>query len=128
MKYLLDTHVFLWAIAGDRRISEKAHEVLFQKSHDFFLSAGSVWEIVMKVQVGKLPLPARLAPYLKRQMAANRVQVLPISFAHVVRIEQLPLHHRDPFDRILVAQSIEEEMLLVSADPEFRRYPVKVVW
>jgi len=126
--YLLDTHTFLWAIAGDRRLSATANEILFQPSNEFFLSAGSVWEIVIKSQIGKLPLPSPVAGYIKRHLALNRARVLPISFEHVLRIEQLPLRHSDPFDRILAAQSIEERVPIVSGDPIFKKYPVKLIW
>ena len=128
MKYLLDAHTFLWATSDDRRLSGTASEIFTNRSNELFLSAAGVWEVMIKAQIGKLPLPLPVASYLKRQLALNRIQVLPIGFEHIVRIEQLPLHHRDPFDRILVAQSIEEKMPIVSADPVLRRYPVKVVW
>ena len=128
MKYLLDTHTFLWAIAEDRRLSTTANEILFAPTSEFFLSAGSIWEIVIKTQIGKLSLPSPVAGYIKRHLALNRAQVLPISFEHVLRVEQLPLHHRDPFDRILAAQSIEEKMPILSGDPVFRKYPVKLMW
>ena len=128
MRYLLDTHVFLWAIASDRRLTKTANEILFQRGNEFFLSAGSVWEIVTKSQTGKLSLPTPVAGYISRHMVINRVQSLTISFEHAARIEQLPRHHRDPFDRILAAQSIEERMPLISGDPVFSKYQVDVVW
>ena len=128
MNYILDTHTFLWATTDDRRLSGIATEVFTNQHSNLFLSAASVWEIVIKTQVGKLSLPTPVAGYIKRQIVINRAQVLPISFEHVLRIEQLPLHHSDPFDRILAAQSIEEKMPIVSGDPLFKKYPVKLIW
>ena len=128
MKYLLDTHTFLWAIASDPRQSDGAKKILSEANHEFFLSVASVWEIVIKSQVGKLPLPAPVADYVKRHLELNRTQVLPISFQHVLRVEQFPLHHHDPFDRLLAAQSMEEKMPILSSDALLRKYPVTVVW
>ena len=91
-------------------------------------SAASVWEILIKVQIGKLQLPLPAGAYLRRQLTATDVAVLPIRFEHALRLEQLPLHHRDPFDRMLVAQAMEEKIPIVSCNPLFGKYPVKVIW
>jgi PIN domain nuclease of toxin-antitoxin system len=128
MRCLLDTHTFLWATADDGRLSRAAAEIFTNGNNELFLSVASVWEIVIKVQIGKLPLPSPVAGYVKRQLAVNRVQTLPVSFEHVLRVEQLPLHHGDPFDRILVAQSMEEKMPIISGDPIFKKYPAKLMW
>jgi PIN domain nuclease of toxin-antitoxin system len=127
MRALLDTHAFLWAIADDKRLSRRAQKI-FIGPNDLWLSAASVWEILIKVQAGKLPLPQPAGPYLVKQAAENRIEVLPITLDHILRIESLAPHHRDPFDRILIAQSIEEKLPLVTADPHFARYPVEVIW
>lgn len=127
MRALLDTHAFLWAIAGDQRLSPRAQRI-FTGPNDLWLSAASVWEILIKVQIGKLPLPQPSGPYLVKQAAENRIEVLQINLDHIVRIESLAVHHRDPFDRVLIAQSIEEKLPLVTADPQFERYPVEVIW
>ena len=128
MKYLLDTHTFLWAIEDDPRLSAAAAEMFMNRQNELFLSAASVWEIVIKTQVGKLRLPSPVAGFLKQHLELNRVRVLPITFPHVLRVEQFPLHHHDPFDRLLAAQSIEEKMPILSADALLRKYPVTVVW
>jgi PIN domain nuclease of toxin-antitoxin system len=127
MRALLDTHTFLWAIADDQRLSRRAQKI-FTGPNDLWLSAASVWEILIKVQTGKLPLPKPAGPYLVKQAAGNRIEVLPITLDHVLRIESLTMHHRDPFDRVLIAQSIEEKLPLVTADPHFARYPIEVIW
>jgi PIN domain nuclease of toxin-antitoxin system len=87
-----------------------------------------VWEILTKVQIGKLSLPRPTGPFVTSRLAANGVQILPVTLEHVLRIESLELYHRDPFDRVLIAQSIEEKLPLVTADPHFARYPVEVIW
>jgi PIN domain nuclease of toxin-antitoxin system len=127
MKALLDTHTFLWAIAGDRRLSPKAQQ-LFIGPSDLWLSVASVWEVLIKVKTGKLPLPEPTGPYLVKKLSENRIEVLSINVHHVQRIEDLAVHHRDPFDRIIISQSLEEKLPLITADPIFRRYPVEVIW
>ncbi len=127
MKALLDTHTFLWAIADERRLSRRAQQV-YTGPHDLWLSVASVWEILIKMQAGRLPLPSPSGPYLVKELAKNRIEVLPIALDHVLRVESLPPHHRDPFDRLLIAQSIEEGWPIITADPLFDRYPVEVIW
>jgi PIN domain nuclease of toxin-antitoxin system len=127
MRALLDTHAFLWAIADDKRLSRRAQKI-FTGPNDLWLSVASFWEILIKVRTGKLPLPEPSGQYLVRKAAENRIEVLPIKLDHVLRIESLEEHHRDPFDRILIAQSIEEKLPLVTSDPHFERYPIEVIW
>jgi PIN domain nuclease of toxin-antitoxin system len=127
MKALLDTHAFLWALAGDARMSRHARDV-FAGSADLFLSIASIWEIVIKVQSGKLNLPRPAGPYVLRKLAENRISSLPISLDHLLALERLPMHHRDPFDRMLIAQSIEEDWPIITADPKFKQYPVQIIW
>jgi PIN domain nuclease of toxin-antitoxin system len=127
MKALLDTHTFLWAISDDPRLSRRAQQVFTGANH-LWLSVASIWEILIKTGAGKLPLPLPAAPYLIRELRKNRIEVLPIALDHILRIEKLAIHHRDPFDRLLIAQSIEEKLPLMSADPIFQRYPVDIIW
>jgi len=127
MKALLDTHTFLWAITEDPRLSRRARQ-MYTSSNDLWLSVASVWEILIKARVGKLPLPDPVGPYLTKELAKNRIEVLPITLDHVLKTEALPLHHRDPFDRLLIAQGIEEGWPILTADPWFARYPVQVIW
>lgn len=93
-----------------------------------WLSVASMWEMVTKVQIGKLSLPAPVRKYVPRQLELNNVGVLSIQAQHVLRLESLPLHHRDPFDRILIAQSVEEGLPVMTADPLLRRYGIRVIW
>ena len=127
MKALLDTHTFLWAISDDERLSRRAQKT-FTGPNELWLSVASLWEILIKVKTGKLPLPEPSGSYLVKKLSENRIDVLPIKLDHVLRIETLPVHHRDPFDRILVAQSMVEKLPLITSDPIFEHYPVELIW
>jgi PIN domain nuclease of toxin-antitoxin system len=116
----------LWAITDDRRLTQQARKML--RTANLFLSVASLWEIITKVQIGKLPLPEPPSRYLPRHIAALGAQLLAIEAAHVLRLESLPLHHRDPFDRLLVAQSLEEKMPLLSCDPLLEPYGADIRW
>ena len=126
MKVLIDTHVLLWGLQDEAKLSERVRSLL--PVADVWISVASLWEILAKVQVGRLVLPAPVGDYLAAKLTANGVSVLPLTFDHVRRLEELPLHHRDPFDRILIAQSLNESMPLVSADQQFKRYEVELIW
>lgn len=126
MKVLIDTHVLLWGLGNDAKLSRQVRALL--PVADVWISVASLWEIIAKVQVGKLALPSPVGDYLAAKLTANGVCVLPLTFEHVRRLEELPLHHRDPFDRILIAQSLSESLPIVSADPQFEKYSVEVIW
>src|SRR3982751_6460070 len=125
MKVLLDTHTFLWAIHDASKLSSAAHRAI--ASSDRLWSVASIWEAVIKVQLGKLPLPLPAGEYLVERLTANGVTVLPIKLEHVLRVEKLDSRHRDPFDRMLIAQALEEGLPIVTSDPHFSRYPVEVI-
>jgi len=127
MKAILDTHAFLWALAGDARMSRLARDT-FAGPTDLSLSIASVWEILIKVQAGKLNLPRPAGPYVLRKLAENRIETLSVSIDHLLALEHLPMHHRDPFDRMLIAQSMEEGWPIITADPEFQHYPIQLIW
>jgi len=126
MTILLDTHVFIWALMDEARLSPTARNVI--SSSQLWWSVVSLWEAIQKAQLGKLSVPLPAGSFLTGELNAQHVQVLPGSLGHVLRVESLPLHHRDPFDRLLIAQSIEEGWPIVTADPWFARYPVEVIW
>lgn len=126
MKAILDTHTFLWGLSNPQRLSNRAREAI--ASSERFWSAASIWESLIKVQSGKLPMPLPASDYLMSRMSANGVSLLPIRLEHVLRVEELPLHHRDPFDRLLIAQSLEEDWPIITSDPEFKKYPIRVIW
>jgi PIN domain nuclease of toxin-antitoxin system len=126
MKVLIDTHVFLWGIQGAGKVSGRVRTLL--PAAEVWISVASLWEIITKVQIGKLVLPTPVGDYLAAKLKMNGVSVLPLTFDHVRRLEEIPLHHRDPFDRILISQSLEEKLPLVSSDPHFEKYPIQLIW
>ena len=128
MKGLLDTHAFLWWITDDSRLSEKAREFISDGENELFFSAASGWEISIKAHLGKIELPEHPERFLTEQLHQNAVGVLPVNMSHALGVYGLPDHHRDPFDRLLVAQCAAEELPLISADRAFERYPVEVIW
>jgi PIN domain nuclease of toxin-antitoxin system len=126
MKVLIDTHIFLWGLQHEEKLSRRVQTLL--PAAEVWISVASLWEVITKVQIGKLTLPAPVGDYLAAKLKANGVLVLQITFDHVRRLESLALHHRDPFDRMLIAQSLEEKIPLVTSDPLFALYPVEVLW
>ncbi len=128
MRVLLDTHAFLWWISESSKLSETAREVITDERNEVFFSVVSGWEIVIKAGMRKLELPDEPDKFVTEQLSRNDVEVLPIHLRHVFHVHALPDHHRDPFDRLLVAQANVEGLPLVSADPEISRYPVETVW
>ncbi|MCP9489264.1 MAG: type II toxin-antitoxin system VapC family toxin [Solirubrobacteraceae bacterium MAG38_C4-C5] len=127
MRLLLDTHVWLWARTEPQRLGEAARELLEDPDTDLYLSAASTWEIAIKYSLGKLPLPTPPAEYVPRRMQTSGVLPLAVEHAHAVHVATLPLHHRDPFDRLLIVQAQVERMRLLTADPAFEAYDVEVV-
>jgi PIN domain nuclease of toxin-antitoxin system len=127
MKAILDTHAFLWALSGDARMSRHARDI-FAGPDDLSLSMASFWEIIIKVQSRKLNFPRPVGPYVLSKLAENRIECLSVTIDHLLALEGLPMHHRDPFDRILIAQSLEENLPIVTSDPWFSQYPVEVIW
>jgi len=128
MNVLLDTHVFLWWIDDNPRLSSRACEIISNASNAIFLSAASGWEIAIKARLGKLTLPDALERFIADQLVVNAFSSLPIQLSHALHVYTLPAIHRDPFDRILVAQSQLEDMPILTADSQIARYPVKVIW
>jgi PIN domain nuclease of toxin-antitoxin system len=128
MKAILDTHVFLWWVTKDNRLTRSANEFIENNNNALFLSAASSWEIVLKNQLGKLELAKPPAQFFHEHMAVNQIQSLPITLDHTLQMFALVLHHRDPFDRILVAQAQAENLLILTADPLIAKYPVQIIW
>ncbi len=128
MKLLLDTHSFLWFISGDERLPAATRDLIRAPEQDVWLSVASVWEIVVKQQLGRLPLPADAWAYATAQRDRHGVDALPLDEAALAHLSKLPAVHRDPFDRILICQAIEHDLLLVTDDELVRKYPIKTMW
>ena len=127
MRLLLDTHVFIWWADQQESLSATALSALKDEANELLLSVASVWEMQIKVQLGKLRLSRPLRELVESQVEMNDLKILPVGLAHVLVLDTLPFHHKDPFDRLLIAQSIQEDVTLVSADPEFPAYSVKLL-
>lgn len=127
MKYLLDTGIFLWSLDQFENLSEEAQRVL-KNGQEVFLSAASSWEIVIKFGLGKLNLPKVPSMFIPEAMARFKAQPLPISHPHTLLVAELPSHHKDPFDRMLIAQARSEGMTLMTADSMCAKYPVQILW
>jgi PIN domain nuclease of toxin-antitoxin system len=127
MRILLDTHVFLWYISADSQLPVAFRDAIRDPANEVYLSAASVWEAVIKYALGKLPLPEPPAEYLPRQREAHRIATLPIEEATLAHLATLPPLHRDPFDRILIAQALQHGMWLATVDDAVRSYPVPLL-
>jgi PIN domain nuclease of toxin-antitoxin system len=123
---LLDTHVWLWLQTEPTRINPQVLAMLEDLTNELVLSSASSWEIAVKYGLGKLPLPELPAEYMPDRMRRSGVVPLAVTHSHALRVAELPPHHRDPFDRMLVAQAQLDDLEIVTADPVFGRYPVPV--
>lgn len=128
MKALLDTHTFLWWIVDRPQLSPRAREIIADGGNEIFVSAASGWEIAIKAKLGKLEVPDDLEHFVVEQLETNAFTSLPIRLEHALHVYTLPQHHRDPFDRILIAQCQLENLPILSADPQIAHYAVQVLW
>jgi len=128
MKVLVDTHTFLWDIIADHRSSAKAKQILRSDEHELVFSLVSLWEIAIKIKTGKLNTIGSSVAYIRDEMDAYGMQLLPIRYEHILQLESLPHHHSDPFDRLLIAQALTESLPILSADRAFTNYGIKLLW
>ena len=128
MKLLLDTHAFLWFIGGDASLSSTARALTEDTANQPFLSIASLWEMAIKLSIGKLSLGQPFETLIPAQMSLNGIDLLSIVLPHVVKVAQLPFYHRDPFDRLLIAQAAVEQMSIISGDSAFDAYPISRLW
>jgi PIN domain nuclease of toxin-antitoxin system len=128
MRVLLDTHAFLWFITDDRRLSSRPREIMEDPENDLLLSIASLWEIAIKTSLGKLTLARPFDELMPHELAGNAIEILPIRLDHLTTLTSLPFHHRDPFDRLIVAQAVVEEMPVLSGDSAFSSYPARLLW
>ncbi len=128
MKLLLDTHTLLWFIAGSASLSAYARSLIEDVSNEKFVSIASIWETAIKVSIGKMTLSAPFDVLFPHQLRINGFDLLPVKVKHTSVVTTLPFHHRDPFDRLLIAQAIEENLTLVSIDDVFDNYGITRLW
>ena len=128
MKLLLDTHTLLWFIAGSTSLSAVARSAIENAANEKFVSIVSIWETAIKVSIGKISLTAPFDDLFPHQLTVNSFELLPVKVEHISVITTLPFHHRDPFDRLLIAQAIEEKMTLLSVDEVFDDYGIGHLW
>jgi PIN domain nuclease of toxin-antitoxin system len=128
MKLLLDTHTLIWWATSSEKLSLKVLDLLDDRQNDLLLSVASIWEMQIKCQDGKLELGKPLSQLVSNQIANNGLRILPIEAQHIYALQSLPSVHRDPFDRIMIAQAIVENLLFVSKDSVLGRYAVRQVW
>ena len=128
MRLLLDTFAFLWYVAADKRLPKATRDLIRAPEHDVWLSAASVWEIVVKTQIERLRLPEPAWTYVVAQRDRHAIAALAIEEGAIRHLAKLPAVHRDPFDRMLVCQSLQHDLTLVTNDDAIERYPVKTVW
>ena len=127
MKILLDTHIFLWFISGDRRLSTDLQDTIRDTDNAVYLSAVSVWESIIKYQLGKLPLPESPETFLPKQRNLHEIASLAVDETSVIQLAQLPPLHRDPFDRMLIAQALQNGLTIATVDGAIRAYSVEVI-
>jgi PIN domain nuclease of toxin-antitoxin system len=127
MRLLLDTHIFIWSADQPEKLSSAALSALEDEANELWLSVASVWEMQIKIQLGKLKLSLPLKEIVNNQQETNDLRVSPVALTHVLALAALPSHHRDPFDRLLIAQSIAEGLTIVTADSQFSAYSVKLL-
>lgn len=128
MKLLLDTHALLWMSLDDSQLSDKARELIADLENELWLSPASYWEIAIKISLGKYELSEPLDQFVNREVSNNDISILPISTQHAQAVTTLPFHHKDPFDRLLIAQALTEGMTILSKDNQFDDYGVPRMW
>jgi len=128
MNTLLDTQALLWFLLDDPRLSRKAMEIIVDAEGLTFVSPASIWEIAIKISLGKYALPAPFAAFWDEQLKGNDFTLLPIAVSHAARVVELPFHHRDPFDRLIIAQALVEGVQVISNDTLFDQYGVDRIW
>ncbi|MBC8099871.1 MAG: type II toxin-antitoxin system VapC family toxin [Armatimonadetes bacterium] len=128
MRCLIDTHTFIWLDTQPERLSARVATFIADDFNTIFLSHISIWELQIKIQLGKLQLSKSLVDSLETQRQNNQLELLTVELAHILTLDKLPFHHRDPFDRLLIAQAMAEGLPLISRDSVFSQYPIKVIW
>ena len=128
MNLLLDSHSFIWMHNEPHKLSAKVAMEILNPASVLFFSIVSIWEIQIKIQIGKFSFKKSLADVISKEQQVNNLQILPVNLSHVLELEKLAFHHKDPFDRLLIAQARIENIILVTADPKLSAYSVNLLW
>jgi PIN domain nuclease of toxin-antitoxin system len=128
VKYLLDTMVWLWSVGPSQTIGTAGLKILASREEEIYLSAASSWEIAIKTRLGKFQLPEPPGRYVPKRLIEQGIRPLPITQDHSLRVYDLPLHHADPFDRMIIVQAMVEQMTVLTSDRVFEKYPIDVIW
>ena len=128
MNLLIDTHTFLWFIAGSEKLSNQAKNLIEDETNQVYLSVASLWELANKVSLGKLSFSEPFEDFIPEQLNNNSIELLGIDTRHASKVASLPFHHRDPFDRLLVAQALSNEIPMISADEMLDLYGINRIW
>ena len=128
MRLLLDTHAFIWYTTDSSRLTTTGRSLIDNGDNDILLSTASVWEMAIKHSIGRLNFSMPFMEFIKQQIAVNRIEILEISFDHIEVVASLPLHHRDPFDRLIIAQSMAEQIPVLRVDAIFDAYAIARLW
>lgn len=128
MKFIADTHAFIWFVTDSPHLSLQAKELFEAAESERLFSVASLWEMAIKTRLGKLTFAKPFEQFIPEQIAFNYIRLLDISMTHALRVASLPLHHRDPFDRMIIAQSLGENLPVLSNDEAFDAYGVKRIW
>lgn len=128
MNLLLDSHAFVWMHEEPHKLSVNVALEILNPSNRIFLSVASIWELQIKIKLGKFSFSDTLENVIAQERQTNNLQILPVNLAHALYLENLPLHHKDPFDRLLISQAIVESLTLVTADTEFAKYQANLLW
>ncbi|WP_310487254.1 type II toxin-antitoxin system VapC family toxin [Chamaesiphon sp. VAR_69_metabat_338] len=128
MKLLLDTHVLIWLVEGSNSLSQPAQQAIEDDGNSLHLSIASLWEMTIKMTLGKLQLGMPIELIVESYLIPTGIEILPIHLNHLLVLRDLPLHHRDPFDRLLISQAQSERLTLISGDRVFGNYPVQILW
>ncbi len=127
MEFLLDTHTFLWFASGDEKLPIHIQDKIKNLKNSCFVSVASMWEISIKQRLGKLNSTLSIDKLFKLA-EQNQIEIIQINSEHLMKLSKLPLHHNDPFDRLIISQSIAEKLILISKDTEFAQYQIKLIW
>ena len=128
MRYLLDTHTLLWIANDDPQLGKKVKNIYLDEKNDILLSIASIWEMVIKISLNKLEIPGTLSDFVKEHVRGNKIDIMSIELNHLYQLENLNYFHRDPFDRLIIAQAIAENIPILGKDEAFDDYPIQRIW